>query len=209
MFIQSQETPNPNSIKLLPGKVLLPTGTMDFPNIRAANKSPLAKKLFEISGITGVYFGHDFLTVTKGDEDLDWQMIKPQIFAVIMDFFSSGLPVMDDQAAASEPESFDGKEDELVSLIKELIETRIRPTVQEDGGDIVFKGFEEGVVKVKLQGSCTSCPSSSVTLKRGVQNMLQYYVPEVMGVIQVEDEVDDISKQEFEKFEKTREETKP
>jgi len=207
MFIQMQETPNPNSVKFLPGRPVLGQGTTsaDFPNIKAAQQSPLAKALFRVHGVKAVFFGADFITVTKDDDELEWQTVKPDIFAVIMDFFTTGQPVISDEVPSQDVEDT-ADDDETITMIKELIETRIRPTVQDDGGDIIFKGFEEGVVKVKLMGSCTSCPSSVVTLKRGVENMLQFYIPEVQGVLQVEDEVDEISKIEFDKLQATLQE---
>lgn len=200
MFIQTQDTPNPNSLKFIPGvEVLQPGQTKDFPNVSDAYCSPLAKMLFRIEGVKSVFFGPDFITVTKIDEDVEWKLLKPEIFAVIMDFFASGLPILSDDQPATVTHSED--DSEIVQMIKELLDTRIRPTVQEDGGDIVFMGFEEGIVKLKMQGSCTSCPSSVVTLRNGVQNMMQFYIPEVLGVVQVEDETDQIAKKEFEKFE--------
>lgn len=189
MFIQIQETPNPNSMKFLPGTSVFPTGTLNFPTPAGASRSPLAKQLFRIKGIKSIFFGNDFITVTKDDDSIEWSTIKPDIFGTIMDFFSSGQPVVlegVEEPAASEPGS--ECDDETVAVIKELLDTRIRPTVQEDGGDIIFMGFQEGIVKLKLQGSCTSCPSSVVTLKNGVQNMLQFYVPEVLSVEQVDDD---------------------
>jgi Fe-S cluster biogenesis protein NfuA len=143
------------------------------------------------------------LPTVNQDDEIDWMIMKPDIFGTIMDFFATNQPVVNKDAAMEEAaETGDAADDdETVAMIKELLDTRIRPTVQEDGGDIVYKGFEDGIVKLKLQGSCSSCPSSMVTLKNGIQNMLQFYVPEVLGVEQVEDEVDEISKQEFEKFE--------
>lgn len=201
MFIQTQETPNPNSLKFLPGVKVLDDGkTMDFPTLTAATHSPLGKLLFRVEGVKSVFFGPDFITITKHDEDVQWQVIKPEIFATVMDFFSSGLPVVTE--GANNPESVEVDEDETVQMIKELLDTRIRPTVQEDGGDIVFMGFKDGVVQLKMQGSCTSCPSSIVTLKNGVQNMLQFYIPEVVSVEQVMDEVEIRTKKEFEEFEK-------
>ncbi|XP_076755637.1 NFU1 iron-sulfur cluster scaffold homolog, mitochondrial [Xylocopa sonorina] len=201
MFIQTQDTPNPNSLKFLPGVQVLEQGqTKDFPNATDAYCSPLAKMLFRIDGVKSIFFGPDFITVTKVDEDVEWKVLKPEIFAIIMDFFASGLPVLTDEQPAADTQISED-DSEVVQMIKELLDTRIRPTVQEDGGDIVFMGFEEGIVKLKMQGSCTSCPSSVVTLKNGVQNMMQFYIPEVLGVIQVEDETDKIAKTEFEKFE--------
>ncbi|KAG7209546.1 hypothetical protein KM043_015626 [Ampulex compressa] len=202
MFIQTQDTPNPNSLKFLPGVAVLEPGqTKDFPNGTEAYCSPLAKMLFRIEGVKAVFFGPDFITITKADEDVEWKLLKPEVYAVIMDFFATGLPVLNEAQPASDTQ-INEEDDEIVQMIKELLDTRIRPTVQEDGGDIVFMGFEEGIVKLKMQGSCTNCPSSVVTLRNGVQNMMQFYIPEVLGVIQVEDETDKISKKEFEKFEK-------
>ncbi|XP_046672811.1 NFU1 iron-sulfur cluster scaffold homolog, mitochondrial-like isoform X1 [Homalodisca vitripennis] len=201
MFIQTQDTPNPNSLKFLPGvKVLDPGQTIDFPNGTEAFCSPLAKLLFRIEGVKSVFFGPDFITITKLDEDVDWKLMKPEIFATIMDFFASGLPILTDAQPSSDTQ-INEDDDETVQMIKELLDTRIRPTVQEDGGDIVFMGFEDGIVKLKMQGSCTSCPSSVVTLKNGVQNMLQFYVPEVIAVEQVEDKAQKLEKSAFEKME--------
>ncbi|XP_071441308.1 NFU1 iron-sulfur cluster scaffold homolog, mitochondrial-like [Hetaerina americana] len=200
MFIQTQDTPNPNSLKFIPGVKVLENGqTMDFPSVRDAANSPLAKVLFRIDGVKSVFFGPDFITVSKNEDD-EWKLLKPEIFATIMDFFASGLPVLKEVAPSSDT-VISEDDSEIVQMIKELLDTRIRPTVQEDGGDIYFVGFEDGIVKLKMQGSCTSCPSSTVTLKNGVQNMLQFYVPEVIAVEQVEDEGDEIAKQEFEKLE--------
>lgn len=202
MFIQIQETPNPNSLKFFPGVEVLESGTVDFPNMKSAiNRSPLAQTLFRIEGVKGVFFGTDFITVTKADDDIDWKVLKPEIFATIMDFFSTGLPVLQQSNQTLQTEETEVETDETVLMIKELLETRIRPTVQEDGGDVMFMGFEEGVVKLKLQGACTSCPSSIVTLKNGIQNMLQFYIPEVLSVEQVTDPIDEIAVKEFEKFE--------
>jgi len=200
MFIQTQDTPNPNSLKFLPGREVLEEGTFDFPNPQSAYCSPLAKMLFRIDGVKGVFFAKDSITVTKTDDDSAWLVMKPEIFAVIMDFFASGLPVLTDEKPAGDT-LIDDDDDETVALIKELLDTRIRPTVQEDGGDIIYQGFEDGIVKLKMQGSCSSCPSSIVTLKHGVQNMLQFYIPEVLGVEQVVDEQEAISNEEFRKLE--------
>ncbi|XP_059473098.1 NFU1 iron-sulfur cluster scaffold homolog, mitochondrial-like [Neocloeon triangulifer] len=202
MFIQTQSTPNPNSLKFLPGREVLGTGkTMDFPSGTAAYCSPLAKLIFRIDGVKAVFFGPDFITVTKLDDDSDWKLLKPEIFAVIMDFFASNLPIVTDTKPNSDTEASED-DSETVLMIKELLDTRIRPTVQEDGGDIIFMSFDDGIVKLKMQGSCTSCPSSVVTLKNGVQNMLQFYIPEVVSVEQVEDEAEIVAKKEFEEFEK-------
>ncbi|KAM6235001.1 NFU1 iron-sulfur cluster scaffold homolog, mitochondrial [Porphyrio hochstetteri] len=190
MFIQTQDTPNPNSLKFIPGKEVLESRTMEFSTPAAAFCSPLARQLFKIEGVKSVFFGPDFITVTKESEDLDWNLLKPDIYATIMDFFASGLPVVTDEAPRTDTAASED-DDEVVLMIKELLDTRIRPTVQEDGGDVVYKGFEDGIVQLKLQGSCTSCPSSIITLKNGIQNMLQFYIPEVEGVEQVVDDDDD------------------
>lgn len=160
-----------------------------------------AKLLFRIEGVRAVFFGADFITISK-QEDAEWGIIKPEVFAVIMDFFASGLPILNEAKPNSDTQ-IEEEDDEIVMMIKELLDSRIRPTVQEDGGDIIFMGYEEGIVKLKMQGSCSSCPSSIVTLKSGVENMLQFYIPEVKGVEQVYDEVDKIADKEFEKFEKS------
>ncbi|XP_063051267.1 NFU1 iron-sulfur cluster scaffold homolog, mitochondrial [Engraulis encrasicolus] len=188
MFIQTQDTPNPNSLKFLPGRVVLETGTMDFAGPRDAYCSPLARHLFRIDGVKSVFLGPDFITITRADETMEWKVIKPDVFATIMDFFTTGLPVLNEEATQQADTAPSDDDDEVVAMIKELLDTRIRPTVQEDGGDVLYRGFEDGIVKLKLQGSCTSCPSSIVTLKSGIQNMLQFYVPEVESVEQVKDE---------------------
>jgi len=172
------------------------------PSITAAKGSPLAKLLFRIEGVRGVFFGPDFIVVTKHDEDgYQWRLMKPEIHATIMDFFSSGLPVINaDVETLTTTEVYDD-DDDTVAMIKELLDTRIRPTVQEDGGDIVFMGFDDGVVKLKMQGSCTSCPSSIVTLKNGVHKMLEFYIPEVVAVEQIFDEADEIQANALKKLE--------
>ncbi|NXQ81179.1 NFU1 protein, partial [Nyctibius grandis] len=194
MFIQTQDTPNPNSLKFIPGKEVLESRTMEFSTPAAAFCSPLARQLFKIEGVKSVFFGPDFITITKESEDLDWNLLKPDIYATIMDFFASGLPVVTDEAPRTDTAASE-EDDEVVLMIKELLDTRIRPTVQEDGGDVIYKGFEDGIVQLKLQGSCTSCPSSIITLKNGIQNMLQFYIPEVEGVEQVVDDDDDVEKE--------------
>ncbi|XP_026198163.1 NFU1 iron-sulfur cluster scaffold homolog, mitochondrial [Anabas testudineus] len=188
MFVQTQDTPNPNSLKFLPGRTVLEAGTMNFAGPRDAYCSPLARQLFRIDGVKSVFLGPDFITITKSDANMEWKVIKPDVFAAIMDFFTSGLPVVNEDSKPSADTALSDDDDEVVAMIKELLDTRIRPTVQEDGGDVLYRGFEDGVVKLKLQGSCTSCPSSIVTLKNGIQNMLQFYVPEVESVEQVKDE---------------------
>ncbi|VFQ64219.1 unnamed protein product [Cuscuta campestris] len=186
MFIQTQSTPNPLSLMFYPGKPVMETGSADFPNARSAMNSPLAKALFGIDGITRVFFGSDFVTVTKSD-DATWDLLKPEVFAAIMDFYASGDPLfLDSKTAASMDTAIKEDDSETVAMIKELLETRIRPAVQDDGGDIEYRGFDEdtGIVKLRMQGACSGCPSSSVTLKSGIENMLMHYVPEVKGVEQ-------------------------
>ena len=191
MFIQTETTPNPATLKFLPGKVVMPEGTADFRDASSAgNTSPLAAKLFAVPGVTGVFFGFDFITVTK--EDGEWQHLKPAILGTIMEHFMSGAPVMAGNAggeiakADEEEEFFDEADTEIVETIKELIETRVRPAVAQDGGDILFNRFEPdtGVVWLHMRGACSGCPSSSATLKAGVENMLKHYVPEVTRVEQ-------------------------
>ncbi|XP_014829892.1 PREDICTED: NFU1 iron-sulfur cluster scaffold homolog, mitochondrial-like [Poecilia mexicana] len=200
LSIQTQETPNPKSLKFLPGKPVLGSGTQDFPSPSSAGSSSLARDLFEIEGVKSVFFGPDFITVTKTDEDVEWTDIKRHVLDAISKFFESGDPIS--TGAVHRESTLSEDDDDVVSMIKELLDTRIRPTVQEDGGDVIFKGFENGTVKLKLVGSCTGCPSSTVTLKNGIQNMLQFYIPEVDNVEQVEDEVDEINSKVFEEVER-------
>ncbi|TKS85645.1 NFU1 iron-sulfur cluster scaffold -like protein, mitochondrial HIRA-interacting protein 5 [Collichthys lucidus] len=198
LSIQTQDTPNPQSLKFLPGKPVLGSGTLDFPSPSSAECSSLARDLFEIEGVKSVFF--DFITVTKTDEDVEWTDIKRHALEVIAKFLESGDPIT--TGAVYHESSFSEDDDDIVSMIKELLDNRIRPTVQEDGGDVIFKGFEDGTVKLKLVGSCTGCPSSTVTLKNGIQNMLQFYIPEVDNVEQVEDEVDEINAKVFSEVER-------
>ncbi|XP_077224870.1 nifU-like protein 4, mitochondrial [Tasmannia lanceolata] len=193
MFIQTEPTPNPASLMFYPGKPVMEVGSADFPNARTAMSSPLAKALYGIDGVTRVFFGSEFITVTKSDET-SWDFLKPEIFAVIMDFYSSGNPLfLDSNVAASMDTAINEDDSEVVAMIKELLETRIRPAVQDDGGDIEYQGFdpETGIVKLRLQGACSGCPSSSVTLKSGIENMLMHYVSEVKGVEQYLDDEDE------------------
>jgi Fe-S cluster biogenesis protein NfuA len=202
MFIQTQDTPNPQSLKFLPGRNVLEKGTLDFPGPSSAFCSPLAKLLFRVEGVRAVFFGPDFITITKvDDESVEWKVLKPEIFATIMDFFASGLPLVNENAKPSVDTEILEDDDDTVAMIKELLDTRIRPTVQEDGGDVIYMGFDDGVVKLRMQGACTSCPSSIVTLKNGVQNMLQFYIPEVVAVEQVFDRSDEVTDAEFQKLE--------
>lgn len=190
MFIQTQSTPNPLSLMFSPGKPVMEVGSADVPNARTAMGSPLAKALFGIDGVARVYFGSDYITVTKLEE-ASWDVLKPEIFAAIMDFYSSGQPLfLDSNVGASKDTTITEDDDETVAMIKELLETRIRPAVQDDGGDIEYRGFdpETGIVKLKMQGACSGCPSSALTLKSGIENMLMHYVPEVKSVEQEMDE---------------------
>lgn len=181
MFIQTESTPNPATLKFLPGQSVLETGTADFPSAEAAEASPLAKRLFETGVVGGVFFGTDFITVTKRD-DADWDHIKPQLLGAIMDHFQSGAPVMGAAAAAAGHADHDGEDGEIVAQIKELLDTRVRPAVAQDGGDITFHGFERGVVYLHMQGACAGCPSSTITLKMGIENLLRHFIPEVTEV---------------------------
>uniref|UniRef100_A0A5S6QXK2 NFU1 iron-sulfur cluster scaffold homolog, mitochondrial n=1 Tax=Trichuris muris TaxID=70415 RepID=A0A5S6QXK2_TRIMR len=205
MFIQAQETPNPLSLKFLPGVAVLPGKTADFPDRRVAYKSPLAELLFRISGVRSVFLGEDFITVTKTDEETNWAILKPQIFATIMDFFASGRKVLKEEVNGKEGTETEkatvSNDGEVVTVIKEILDTRIRPVVQQDGGDVVFVDFDDGVVKLKMQGACTGCPSSIGTLKNGIENMLQFYVPEVKSVEQVADPSESVSEAAYERLE--------
>ncbi len=184
MFIQTEETPNPAALKFLPGRPVLETGVADFTSREAAQRSPLARLLFEVDGVAGVFLGSDFVTVTKTNEK-NWQVLKPMVLGAIMDHFTANAPVMEDgEAPASDDAEFNDEDvdGEIIEQIKELIETRVRPAVAQDGGDIVYKGFKNGTVYLNLRGSCAGCPSSSATLKMGIENMLKHYVPEVLQV---------------------------
>ncbi len=184
MFIQTEETPNPASLKFIPdGKIVLEKGVIEFKNQKsAATRSPLALQLFEIEGVESIFLGRDFITVTKS-ENIDWQKIKTEILATIMDFFVSGKPVVFEENSS---ENFSDEEDsEIVKQIKELIEVKVRPAVAMDGGDIIYRNFEEGIVYLELRGSCSGCPSSTITLKNGIENMLKHYIPEVLAVEQI------------------------
>ena len=178
MFIQTEETPNPATLKFLPGRMVMERGTADFDAADKAARSPLAESLFRIDGVARIFLGSDFITVTKTDQK-DWPVLKPQILGLIMEHFSSNRPVIlsDDSASAAGDE-----DDEIVAQIKELLDTRVRPAVAQDGGDIIFHSFEDGVVYLHMQGSCSGCPSSTATLKMGIENMLRHYVPEVVEV---------------------------
>ncbi|WP_109467777.1 NifU family protein [Albibacillus kandeliae] len=182
MFIQTESTPNPATLKFLPGQTVLDAGTADFPTAEAAGKSPLASRIFAVDGVEGVFFGNDFVTVTKS-ESVDWDHIKPAILGAVMEHYQSGAPVMDEgQGTASGHAEHTGEDAEIVGQIKELLDTRVRPAVAQDGGDITFHGFERGVVYLHMQGACAGCPSSTLTLKMGIENLLRHYIPEVTEV---------------------------
>lgn len=184
MFIQTEETPNPATLKFLPGRVVMDRGTADFDAADKAARSPLAESLFRIDGVARIFLGSDFITVTKTDTR-DWPVLKPQILGLIMEHFSSNRPViLSEGGILSEDGAAAGGEgdDEIVAQIKELLETRVRPAVAQDGGDIIFHAFEDGIVYLHMQGSCSGCPSSTATLKMGIENMLRHYVPEVVEV---------------------------
>jgi Fe-S cluster biogenesis protein NfuA len=182
MFIQTEQTPNPATLKFLPGRPVMAMGTANFTSEEAARVSPLAERLFALPEVAGVFLGADFITVTKAD-DGDWYQLKPAILAAIMEHFTAGRPVLlADVAGAAVTETSEEDEDEVVAQIKELLETRVRPAVAQDGGDIIFHDFEDGIVYLHMQGSCSGCPSSTATLKAGIENMLRHYVPEVVEV---------------------------
>ena len=182
MFIQTEATPNPATLKFLPGRPVLEAGTLDMASREAAAQSPLAERLFDIPNVGGVFFGSDFISVTKTDGE--WQQMKPAILGAIMEHFMSGLPLLREDGAqtAATDEFFDTADAETVAMIKELIETRVRPAVENDGGDITFRGFKDGIVYLDMKGACSGCPSSTATLKQGVENLLRHYVPEVTAV---------------------------
>ena len=179
MFIQTESTPNPATLKFLPGRTVLADGAADFPSREAAGPSPLARRLFGVEGVEGVFLGSDFITVTRGDAD--WAHLKPAVLGAIMEHFTSGEPVMEGAAQAGHA-AHDGPDGEIVTQIKELLDTRVRPAVAQDGGDITFHGFDKGVVYLHMRGACAGCPSSTMTLKMGIENLLRHYIPEVTEV---------------------------
>lgn len=182
MFIQTERTPNPATLKFLPGEAVMSSGTADFRDVESAERSPLARRLFQIEGVIGVFFGGDFVSVSKSD-DADWQLLKPVILGVIMEHFVAGHPLLlEDAAQTAEEVADDGADAEIIAQIKELLDTRVRPAVAQDGGDITYQGFQNGIVMLQLQGSCQGCPSSTMTLKMGIENMLKHYIPEVVEV---------------------------
>ena len=186
MFIQTEATPNPATLKFIPGKPVLASGTLEYRGLDEAADSPLASRLFGVDGVTGVFLGQDFISVSKG-EPIAWQHLKPAVLGAIMEHFMSGAPVVGaaqahGATADNGPEDFAPEDQEIVDTIKELIETRVRPAVANDGGDIVFRGFREGVVSLHMRGACSGCPSSTATLRNGIENLLKHFVPEVTEV---------------------------
>ena len=183
MFIQTETTPNPATLKFLPGRIVLAEGTLDIRDKAQAGRSPLATRLFEVDGVGGVFFGTDFIAVTKTAGE--WQQLKPVLLGAIMEHFMSGAPIVDTGAAteaANGDEFFDEKDADTVAQIKDLIETRVRPAVANDGGDITFRGFKDGIVYLDMKGACSGCPSSTATLRHGIQNLLRHFVPDVVEV---------------------------
>ena len=181
MFIQTEETPNPATLKFLPGRVVLPEGTRDFRNADEAKVSPLASRIFALDDVAGVFLGHDFVTVTKNKAE--WPHIKPAVLGAIMEHYLSGAPVLAEGSTEdADDDNYDAADAETVAVIKELIETRVRPAVANDGGDITFQGFRDGVVFLHMRGACSGCPSSTATLKQGIENLLRHFVPDVTEV---------------------------
>jgi Fe-S cluster biogenesis protein NfuA len=184
MFIQTEPTPNPATLKFVPGKQVLAGGMREFKSLAEAADSPLVERLFDVEGVASVMLGHDFISVTRGD--LDWTLLKPAVMGAIMEHFMSGAPVMrGDAAKPAEDEVWDEADRDTVEAIKELLDTRVRPAVANDGGDIVFKAFRDGVVYLHMRGACSGCPSSTATLKNGIENLLRHFLPEVQRVEQV------------------------
>lgn len=182
MFIQTESTPNPATLKFLPGQTVLETGTADFLSAEAAATSPLARRIFAVDGVTGVFLGMDFVTVTKA-EGIAWDHVKPAILGAVMEHFQSGAPALEGAGAGGDGHAaHDGPDAEIVSQIKQLLDTRVRPAVAQDGGDITFHGFDRGIVYLHMQGACAGCPSSTLTLKMGIENLLRHYIPEVVEV---------------------------
>ena len=184
MFIQTEATPNPATLKFVPGKPVLSSGTRDYRDPgEAAEESPLAARLFDVSGVEGVFFGTDFISVTKGDAE--WQHLKPMVLGAIMDHYLSESPVLNHDDAGSpagSEKTYDDKDQATVDTIKELLETRVRPAVAQDGGDIIFHDYRDGIVYLEMQGACSGCPSSTVTLQNGIENLLKHFLPEVQEV---------------------------
>ena len=181
MFIQTEETPNPATLKFLPGQTVLGAGTANFSEGDNTERSPLAEKLFGVDGVVGVFLGSDFITITK-KEDFLWEHIKPALLGTIMDFLQSGEQILNEESGDSSEDVHEGPDGEIVKKITDLLDTRVRPAVAQDGGDITFQSFQEGVVYLHMQGACAGCPSSTMTLKMGIENLLKHYIPEVTEV---------------------------
>ncbi len=183
MFIQTEQTPNPQTLKFLPGKVVMEEGTAFIENVDEASNSPLAKRLFSIEGVVGVFLGSDFITISK-ETNLNWEIIKPLVLGAIMDHYNSGEKIYTAQKNDEGKNSLNenSNDSEIVKQIKELLDTRVRPAVAMDGGDIIYDSFEDGIVYLQMQGACSGCPSSTATLKMGIENMLKHYIPEVQEV---------------------------
>ena len=188
MFIQTENTPNPNTVKFLPGKEVMAEGVAEFTSLEEAACSMLAQRLFGLKEVTRVFYGSDFISITKSEEG-DWEAMKTLIMAAMLDHDMTGMPLFREGMEPNKQtgHSDTGEDDELTAQIKKLLDTRVRPMVAMDGGDIVFDKFEEGIVYLKMRGACAGCPSSTMTLKGGIENMLRHYVPEVLEVRQVED----------------------
>jgi len=184
MFIQTESTPNPATLKFLPGLSVLASGSADFPAVEKAAKSPLARRIFAVEGVTAVFFGTDFVTVTKAESVL-WDHIKPAILGAIMEHYQSGEPVIEGTDNDAENAENGGPDSAIIDQIRKLLDTRVRPAVAQDGGDIIFQGFDHGIVYLHMQGACSGCPSSALTLKMGIENLLRHYIPEVIEVRQV------------------------
>jgi len=182
MFIETEATPNPDTLKFIPGRVLLETGTANFPDVDGADASPLAVAMFALTGVAGVFLGHDFVTITKS-HDIEWDALKANVLAGLMQFFASGEVMLNaSEMAATTAVDENEADGDIIEQIKTLLDEKIRPAVAGDGGDIVYRGFKEGVVYLQMQGACAGCPSSTITLKHGIENLLKYYVPEVLDV---------------------------
>ena len=185
MFIQTEATPNPATLKFLPGRVVLSESTFEARDAAAAARSPLAQRLFDVAGVTGVYLGHDFISVTKAEGENEWPQVKPAVLGAIMEHFQSGAPVLAEGTVAGDDDAeefYDPADHDTVVTIKDLLETRVRPAVASDGGDITFRGYKEGIVYLEMKGACSGCPSSTATLRNGVQNLFRHFLPEVREV---------------------------
>ncbi|KAK6500872.1 hypothetical protein TWF506_003633 [Arthrobotrys conoides] len=203
LFIQTEPTPNPDALKFIPGLPVLPpnASSVEYTSGRQTTNSPLARSLFQLDGVTSVFYGPDFITVTKAPDSL-WHLLKPEVFALITEYLNNGEPVVKGEILENEDTKAKEGDSEVVSMIKELLDTRIRPAIQEDGGDIEYRGFTDaGHVLLKLRGACRTCDSSTVTLKNGIESMLMHYIEEVKGVTQVLDQEEEIAQREFERFE--------